>query len=153
MLRHGAARLHPDDEASAPVPVRGHGAALRSAMAETSETAEGTTTDRRPPLREAVYRYLFYGWLFRDADSGSALERALALRHNQAQARWLPLYLWRWFVLGAVLWALAQATATVAVPALSLALDLMFVFVAMYLLLTTIFWAFLSGSRLRGDGS
>lgn len=121
-------------------------------MAQTSETVAPATADRRPSLRVAVYRYLFYGWLFRDADTGSELERALALRHNQAQARWLTVYLVRWLVIGALLWLLAQTTVVLAVPALSVALALMHVFVAMYLLLTTVFWAFLRGGRLRGGG-
>ncbi|MGV3569822.1 MAG: hypothetical protein ACO1PB_04420 [Ramlibacter sp.] len=43
-----------------------------------------------------LYRYFFFGWLFKDVNRGNLLERAAAWRHNQAQARWLPTYLRRW---------------------------------------------------------
>jgi len=43
-----------------------------------------------------LYRYFFFGWLFRDVTRGSVFERAAAWRHNREQARWLPTYLWRW---------------------------------------------------------
>ncbi|MBC7941413.1 MAG: hypothetical protein H7Z19_16965 [Chitinophagaceae bacterium] len=105
-----------------------------------------------PPLREGVYRYLFYGWLFRDADSGSALERAMALRHNQAQARWLPLYLLRWLVIGALLWTVEQVSESIPLSTLSVPLALALIFVVIHLLLTTIFWAFLRGGRFRAGG-
>ncbi len=55
-------------------------------------------------LRVLLYRYLFFGWLFRDVNRGSRLERALAWRHNCAQARWLPTYMRRWLVLGMLLY-------------------------------------------------
>jgi hypothetical protein len=54
-----------------------------------------------------LYRYLFYGWLFRDAGSGNLWERAANLQHNRSQARWLPLYVWRWAVIGAILFGMA----------------------------------------------
>lgn len=57
------------------------------------------------PLRTLLYRYMFFDWLFRDVTRGSRLERALAWRHNCAQARWLPTYMRRWLVLGALLYA------------------------------------------------
>lgn len=49
-----------------------------------------------------VYRYFFFGWLFRDAGRGSPTERRAAWRHNLTQARWLPTYLRRWLTLSAV---------------------------------------------------
>lgn len=58
------------------------------------------------PFRTLLYRYFFFGWLFQDASRGSRLERAAAWRHNQAQARWLPTYLWRWLTCGTALFAL-----------------------------------------------
>ena len=125
---------------------------LGSGMSETSATVAKTSTDRRPPLRQSIYRSLFYGWMFRDAANGSALERAMALRHNQAQASWMPLYLVRWLVIGAMLWPVEQASEAMAVPALSVVLTLGLIYVAMYLLLTTVFWAFLRGGRFRGVG-
>ena len=51
------------------------------------------------PLRTLLYRYFFYGWLFRDAWRGSLWERSAAKRHNREQARWLPTYMRRWLVL------------------------------------------------------
>jgi hypothetical protein len=59
------------------------------------------------PFRLLLYRYLFYGWLFRDASRGNRLEKAAALQHNRAQARWLPTYMRRWLVLGALFFAVA----------------------------------------------
>ena len=48
------------------------------------------------PLRSLIYRYFFFGWLFRDASRGSALERAAAWRFNRQRSRYLPRYLRRW---------------------------------------------------------
>jgi hypothetical protein len=48
------------------------------------------------PFRALLYRYFFFGWLFKDASRGSMFERMAAWRHNQTQARWLPTYLKRW---------------------------------------------------------
>ena len=56
-----------------------------------------------------LYRYFFYDWLFRDCRSGTWLERCAAERHNLAQAKWLPLYMKRWFVLGGLLFCIAAA--------------------------------------------
>jgi hypothetical protein len=53
-------------------------------------------------FRCLLYRYWFYGWLFRDVNRGNPVERAAAWRHNQAAVRWLPVYLRRWTVLGLV---------------------------------------------------
>ena len=50
-------------------------------------------------FRQLLYRYWFFGWLFRDVNRASLLERAAAWRHNQRQARWLPTYLKRWAVM------------------------------------------------------
>ena len=36
-----------------------------------------------------LYRYFFFGWLFKDVNRGNLLERAAAWRHNREQARWL----------------------------------------------------------------
>ncbi len=56
-------------------------------------------------FRILLYRYFFFGWLFRDVNRGNLFERAAAWRHNQAQARWLPTYLRRWVVFGLVSYA------------------------------------------------
>ena len=53
-----------------------------------------------------LYRYFFFGWLFKDVNRGNVFERSAAWRHNQAQARWLPTYLRRWLWCGVVFYAL-----------------------------------------------
>ena len=55
-------------------------------------------------FRTLLYRYFFFGWLFRDVTRGSLFERSAAWRHNVAQAHWLPTYMRRWFVFGALLY-------------------------------------------------
>jgi hypothetical protein len=47
-------------------------------------------------FRTLLYRYFFFGWLFRSVYVGDAFERGLAVQHNRRQARWLPLYMLRW---------------------------------------------------------
>jgi hypothetical protein len=67
-----------------------------------------------------LYRYFFFGWLFRDVNRGNLLERAAAWRHNREQSRWLPTYARRWTVLGAALCALGGVVeALVAAPVAS----------------------------------
>jgi hypothetical protein len=99
-------------------------------------------------LREGVYRYFFYGWLFCDADSGSDRERALALHHNRDQAKWLPVYIWRWVVAGAVVLGLEALSEHVLSNAvLSAALLVALVFVVLFLLISVVCWVFLRSSR------
>ena len=57
-------------------------------------------------FRTLLYRYFFFGWLFRDVTRGNLLERAAAWRHNQSQAHWLLTYMRRWFWCGAVFYGL-----------------------------------------------
>lgn len=57
-----------------------------------------------------LYRYLFFGWLFRDVRGGSLFERAAAWRHNCNQSRWLGVYARRWAVMGFVCYGLGAAT-------------------------------------------
>jgi hypothetical protein len=75
-------------------------------MAETPSPAAGGRRNDNVSLREGIYRYFFFAWLFRDADIGSGVERTIALRHNRDQAKWLPIYMLRWIVGGAVILAL-----------------------------------------------
>jgi hypothetical protein len=58
-------------------------------------------------FRQLLYRYWFFGWLFRDVNRPNLLERAAAWRHNQEQARWLPVYLWRWALMTVVCFGVA----------------------------------------------
>jgi hypothetical protein len=63
------------------------------------------------PTHTLVYRYLFYGWLFRDLDSSKNLfEHGAALRHNREQSRWLPTYMRRYTIGGTLLSGLGAAT-------------------------------------------
>jgi hypothetical protein len=52
------------------------------------------------PFSTLLYRYFFFGWLFKDVNQGNLLERAAASRHNRDQARWLPTYMRRWIWCG-----------------------------------------------------
>ncbi len=55
-----------------------------------------------------LYRYFFFGWLFKDASSGNVFERAAAWRYNQQQARWLFTYMRRWLWCGLAFYALGS---------------------------------------------
>lgn len=57
-----------------------------------------------------LYRYFFFGWLFKDAGSDDVFQRAAAVRHNREQARWLPIYMMRWFWWGLAFWALGSVS-------------------------------------------
>lgn len=55
------------------------------------------------PMWSLVYRYFFFGWLFRDVNRGTLLERAAAWRFNRDSRPHLLVYLRRWlfvFALG-----------------------------------------------------
>jgi len=56
-------------------------------------------------FRTLLYRYFFFGWLFRDVTRGNLFERSAAWRHNRDQAHWLPTYMRRWLVFGSLLYA------------------------------------------------
>jgi hypothetical protein len=58
---------------------------------------------------QLLYRYWFYGWLFRDVNRGNVYERAAAQRHNHSRSRWLPTYLRRWSLLGLLSFAIGWA--------------------------------------------
>lgn len=103
-------------------------------------------------LRDDVYRYFFYAWLFRDADQGTDRERALALRHNREQAKWLPVYIRRWVVGGAAILAFEVLSERVfGNVVLSAVLLVVLVFVVLFLLVSVICWAFLRSSRTGCD--
>ncbi len=71
-------------------------------------------------LLSLLYRYWFFGWLFRDVNRGSVIERAAAWRHNQDCARWLPTYLRRWMVFGSTTYVLGLAVDSILPPLLQL---------------------------------
>ena len=60
----------------------------------------------RLAFRTLLYRYFFFGWLFKDVSRGSLLERAAAWRHNQERAHWLLTYMRRWLWCGVLLYGL-----------------------------------------------
>jgi hypothetical protein len=99
-------------------------------------------------LSASIGRYLFYGWLFRDANSGSDLERAAALRHNRSLSKWLPTYLRRWFVIGSALLGLGAWTEReLDNPVLAATLAVAFVLVVVFLTVTLLCWTLLSAHR------
>jgi hypothetical protein len=55
-----------------------------------------------------LYRYFFFGWLFKDVNTGNVFERAAAWRHNRDQARWLPTYMRRWLGCGILFYGLGS---------------------------------------------
>lgn len=120
-------------------------------MSKTSSPAAEEGHSGPVSLRQDIGRYFFYGWLFRDADSGSGLERASALRHNREQARWLPIYMLRWIVAGAVMLAVERLCEHLwSMPVLSAALTVALIGVVLFLLVTAVCWAFLQvGHRSR----
>jgi hypothetical protein len=59
-----------------------------------------------PAFSTLLYRYFFFGWLFKDISTGNLFERAAAVRHNREQARWLPTYMLRWLWCGLLFYAL-----------------------------------------------
>ena len=67
----------------------------------------GANTVNELPFRTLLYRYFFFGWLFRDMRPGNLFEIAAARRHNRQQARWLPVYMLRWAWLGLAFYAFA----------------------------------------------
>jgi hypothetical protein len=71
------------------------------------------------PFRVLLYRYIFFAWLFQDMSrQRNMFDRAAAWRHNQHQARWLPLYMLRYAVLGLILLGLGWLAEMLS-PALS----------------------------------
>jgi len=69
------------------------------------------------PFSRLLYRFLFFGWLFRDVNaSRNKLERHAAYQHNRKMSRYLPVYLRRWsfftvfdFLLGVLFEKVLQA--------------------------------------------
>jgi hypothetical protein len=59
-----------------------------------------------PAFRTLLYRYFFFGWLFKDASRGNVFERAAALRYNREHAHWLLTYMRRWLGCGLIFYAL-----------------------------------------------
>jgi hypothetical protein len=62
------------------------------------------------PLSTLLYRYFFFGWLFKEVgDATDPFQRAAIVRHNHRQAAWLPTYMLRWLWASLLLYGLAGA--------------------------------------------
>lgn len=97
------------------------------------------------PFRALLYRYFFYGWLFRDASRGNLWEQSASLRHNRQQARWLPTYLRRMTVLGVLMYAAGSFVELVlACPAASAVFYVATVLTVPYDVVTGVCWWFLT---------
>lgn len=84
----------------------------------------------RPRRRDDRAVNISYLWPFRDyrnASTGSALERAAALRHNKALARKLPAYLNRWSAISCVLLTASELCPAGLAPVAGVAFTLAFV--------------------------
>jgi hypothetical protein len=57
-------------------------------------------------FRTLLYRYFFFGWLYKDATRGNVFERAAALRYNREHAHWLLTYMHRWAWWGLIFYAI-----------------------------------------------
>lgn len=96
------------------------------------------------PFRTLLYRYCFYGWLFKDVNRGSLFERAMAWRHNREQAHWLLVYLRRWAASGLIgFTAGALAEAVLAWPSLAVLLYVPSVIAVPFCVVTAVGWLFL----------
>ena len=74
------------------------------------------------PFRTLLYRYFFFGWLFRDASVGSFLERAAALQFNRERCIYLPIYLRRWLGLVVLSYGLGFVAESSLTPGVAAAL-------------------------------
>jgi hypothetical protein len=57
-----------------------------------------------------LYRYFFFGWLYKDVTRGNVFERAAAFRYNRDHAHWLLKYMVRWLWCGLIFYALGGFT-------------------------------------------
>jgi hypothetical protein len=72
------------------------------------------------PFKTLLYRYFFFGWLFKDVSKGNMIQRSVAWRHNREQAKWLTTYLRRWCWMGFIMYGLGALCETfLHAPALS----------------------------------
>lgn len=69
-------------------------------MAHPPEPREQHAQAAESPFGQTLYRFLFFGWLFRDVSAARNLyERHAAREHNRRMSRYLPVYMRRWSVL------------------------------------------------------
>lgn len=115
------------------------------AKAQSTETAGGQNGSGS--LHVAIHQYFFYGWLFHDASIGSDLKRAAALRHNRHSAQWLPTYLWRWSVVGCLMFAMERwVERSLGNAVMCAVIGVGLVCVIVFLAVSALSWAILRGS-------
>ena len=59
-----------------------------------------------PAFTTLLYRYFFFGWLYKDVTRGNVFERAAAWRYNKEHAHWLLTYMLRWLWCGLIFYTL-----------------------------------------------
>ncbi|MES2534603.1 MAG: hypothetical protein V4632_01895 [Pseudomonadota bacterium] len=64
------------------------------------------------PFTILLYRYFFFGWLFKDVNNGNIFQRSVAWQHNREQAKWLSTYLRRWLFMGGLSYGLGALCET-----------------------------------------
>ena len=117
-------------------------------MSKANSTETAGPRDGSGSLHVVIYKYFFYGWLFQDASIGSDLERAAALRHNRYSAKWLPTYLWRWSVVGTMVFVMEiWAERSLENAVMSAVIGVGLVCVIVFLAVSALSWALLRGSR------
>ena len=103
------------------------------------------------PFSTLLYRYFFYGWLFRDVGRGNLWERSQAWHHNRDQSRWLPTYMRRWWVLGGLCLGMAVFFESVLLsPVWSAIFYVPSVMVVPFTVVTAICWGCLHCDRRWG---
>ena len=62
-----------------------------------SHIQEPVAAHAEMPFRTLLYRFFFFGWMFRDVTrTGNPFERHAVLQHNRRMSMYLPTYLRRW---------------------------------------------------------
>ena len=66
-------------------------------MHDPSDPARSDAALAPMPFTTLLYRFMFFGWLFRDTSAARNLyERHAALQHNRRMCMYFPTYLRRW---------------------------------------------------------
>ena len=66
-------------------------------MDDPSEPARSDGALAPMPFSTLLYRFMFFGWMFRDTSAARNLyERHAALQHNRRMCMYFPTYLRRW---------------------------------------------------------
>lgn len=71
-------------------------------------------------FKTLLYRYFFFGWLYKDVSRGNLFERAAALRYNREHAHWLLTYMHRWLWCGLIFYGLGGFAEVLDAPLVSM---------------------------------